>query len=106
MVNNAQQRASSPIFGTTNNNSNRMTVNNNSSNTALTQLFNNANISNDMGRRLERMVSAPVLPVQPKSCLRRKSCQQKTIPASKEITDKDTDTNTVTDTDSNGEQKR
>lgn len=100
MVNNAQQRASSPIFGTTNNNNNRMTISNNSSNTALTQLYNSANISNDIGRRLERMVSAPVLPVQPKSCLRRKTCLQNSSPAAVEVTDKNTNT------ESNGEQKR
>ncbi|KAM7357319.1 glycogen binding subunit 70E isoform 2-T6 [Cochliomyia hominivorax] len=101
MVNNAQQRSASPIFGTTNSNN----TNNNSNNSFKTTTFNSSlnqfnNISNtspDMGRRLQRMVSAPVLPAQPKSCLRRKSCLHKSTPESVEVQDKNTDTDKTKD---------
>ena len=82
MVNNAQQRATSPIFGTSNN-ANRFNTNN-------TPIQNNYTPS-EMGRRIERVVSAPLLLQQPKSCLRRKSCLHKSTPSSIEVTDKSTD---------------
>lgn len=102
MVNNAQQRGASPIFGTTNNsnsssnnnnNNNRLNNSSNNNNSSFNQ-FNNVTTtnSNDMGRRLQRMVSAPVLQGQPKSCLRRKSCLHKSTADSVEVTDKNTDT--------------
>ncbi|KNC31879.1 hypothetical protein FF38_10637 [Lucilia cuprina] len=102
MVNNAQQRSTSPNFGSTNTiTSNNRLINNNNFNSAFNQFSSNttnnssSNTAPDMGRRLERMVSAPLLQAQPKSCLRRKSCLHKSTADSVEVTDKNTDTDSV-----------
>ncbi|XP_065360678.1 protein phosphatase 1 regulatory subunit 3B-B isoform X2 [Calliphora vicina] len=108
MVNNAQQRATSPNFGSTNNITNNNTNNrviSNNFNNSFTQFNISSNTSPDMGRRLERMVSAPLLQAQPRSCLRRKSCLHKSTPASVEVTDKNTDTDVFTDQKSRARKK-
>lgn len=94
MVNNAQ-RSTSPNYGS-NTATNRLLGNNNLNNFNSFTQFNyiSANTTPyEMGRRLERVVSAPALQTLPKSCLRRKSCQHKSnTPATIEVTDKNTDT--------------
>lgn len=97
MVNNAHQRSTSPNFDSTNNTtSNRLIGNNFNNPNSFNQFSNSSNFAPDMGRRLERVVSAPLLHMQPKPCLRRKSCLHKSTPASVEVTDKNTDTDNCT----------
>ncbi|XP_013116065.1 protein phosphatase 1 regulatory subunit 3C isoform X2 [Stomoxys calcitrans] len=87
MVNNAHQRVASPSFGgpTSNSANNRPNSNTNS--------YSTTNIMPEMGRRLGRMNSTPLMSTMPKSCLRRKSCLHKSSQETVEITDKDTNTN-------------
>lgn len=101
MVNNAQQRVASPctIFGggpTFNNrNENENNRLNSNTNTISNNNNTNSNLAPKMGRRLERMSSAPSIPLTPKSCL-RKSCLHKPSTDSVELTDKDTNTQATT----------
>lgn len=97
MVNNAQQRVASPNFGGTSSNDNNRLNSTSNSNTNNSNAQYKANITSfmpEMGRRFERMSSAPTLPMTPKSCLRRKSCLHKSSTESIEVTDKDTNTDT------------
>ncbi|XP_058985119.1 protein phosphatase 1 regulatory subunit 3B isoform X1 [Musca domestica] len=108
MVNNAQQRVASPNFGGTSSNDNNRLNSTSNSNTNNSNAQYKANITSfmpEMGRRLERMTSAPTLPMTPKSCLRRKSCLHKSSTESIEVTDKDTNTDTKC-SENNGHQRK
>lgn len=89
MVKNAQQRATSPVFKKTKNCS-----------TDIMDISRPRELDHTNGtqRNAVQIVHKP-----PKSCLRRKSCLQKTTPTAaslgiQQITDKDTDTNILSQT--------